>query len=75
MSITIEEAKARLAEKFGDSTRLGGKGVPRRKVGIIYFYFWDFHYIFYNFYILIYKNEIYCYLSLLVFQDLRVKII
>lgn len=36
MSITIEEAKARLAEKFGDSTRLGGKGVPRRKVRYIY---------------------------------------
>ena len=32
MSITVEEAKARLAEKFGDSTRMGGKGVPRRKV-------------------------------------------
>ncbi len=49
MSITIEEAKARLAEKFGDSTRLGGKGVPRRKVRIINFYFWNYQYIFFNF--------------------------
>jgi len=32
MSISIEEARARLAEKFGDSTRVGGKGVARRKV-------------------------------------------
>jgi len=34
MSITIEEARAKLAEKFGDSTRVGGKGVARRKVKI-----------------------------------------
>ena len=46
MSITIEEAKARLAEKFGDSTRLGGKGVPRRKVRYINFNFWDYLYYF-----------------------------
>jgi hypothetical protein len=32
MSISLEEARARLAEKFGDSTRVGGKGVARRKV-------------------------------------------
>jgi hypothetical protein len=34
MSISVEEARARLAEKFGDSTRVGGKGVARRKVKI-----------------------------------------
>jgi hypothetical protein len=34
MSLSIEEARARLAEKFGDSTRVGGKGVARRKVYI-----------------------------------------
>lgn len=27
----ILEARAKLAEKFGDSTRLGGKGTQRRK--------------------------------------------
>ena len=32
MSISVEEARAKLAEKFGDSTRVGGKGVARRKV-------------------------------------------
>ena len=32
MDITVEEARARMAEKFGDSTRIGGKGVARRKV-------------------------------------------
>ena len=32
MSVSVEEAGARLAEKFGDSTRVGGKGVARRKV-------------------------------------------
>ena len=32
MSVSLEEARARLAEKFGDSTRVGGKGVARRKV-------------------------------------------
>ena len=32
MSISVEEARAKMAEKFGDSTRMGGKGVPRRKV-------------------------------------------
>ena len=29
------EARAKLAEKFGDSTRIGGKGVARRKVFLI----------------------------------------
>ena len=29
---TVLEARAKLAEKFGDSTRIGGKGVARRKV-------------------------------------------
>ena len=28
----LQEAKNKLAEKFGDSTRIGGKGVARRKV-------------------------------------------
>jgi hypothetical protein len=32
MSISVEEARAKLALKFGDSTRVGGKGVARRKV-------------------------------------------
>jgi len=32
MGISIEEARVKLAEKFGDSTRVGGKGVARRKV-------------------------------------------
>ena len=36
MSVSVEEARARLAEKFGDSTRVGGKGVARRKVTLIY---------------------------------------
>ena len=35
MSVSLEEARARLAEKFGDSTRVGGKGVARRKVSYI----------------------------------------
>ena len=35
MSISVEEARAKLAEKFGDSTRVGGKGVARRKVFLI----------------------------------------
>ncbi len=29
---TVLEARAQLAEKFGDSTRIVGKGVGRRKV-------------------------------------------
>jgi hypothetical protein len=28
----VIEARAKLAEKFGESTRIGGKGVARRKV-------------------------------------------
>ena len=32
MTVSIDEARAKLAEKFGDSTRVGGKGVARRKV-------------------------------------------
>ena len=32
MDTQILEARAKLAEKFGDSTRMGGKGTPRRKV-------------------------------------------
>ena len=28
----VQEARKKLAEKFGDSTRIGGKGVARRKV-------------------------------------------
>ena len=28
----VWEARAKLAEKFGDSTRIGGKGSARRKV-------------------------------------------
>jgi hypothetical protein len=32
----VQEARLKLAEKFGDSTRVGGKGVPRRKVMFLY---------------------------------------
>ena len=32
MEQQILDARAKLAEKFGDSTRMGGKGTPRRKV-------------------------------------------
>ena len=28
----VQDARLKLAEKFGDSTRIGGKGVARRKV-------------------------------------------
>jgi hypothetical protein len=28
----VQDARQKLAEKFGDSTRIGGKGVARRKV-------------------------------------------
>lgn len=28
----VQEARLKLADKFGESTRIGGKGVARRKV-------------------------------------------
>ncbi len=31
----VFEARMKLADKFGDSTRIGGKGVARRKVRLI----------------------------------------
>ena len=31
----VFEARAKLSEKFGNSTRIGGKGSERRKVSLI----------------------------------------
>lgn len=31
----VQEARQKLAEKFGDATRVGGKGVARRKVPLL----------------------------------------
>ena len=32
----VQQARAKLAEKFGDSTKLGGKGSQRRKVKVVH---------------------------------------
>ena len=32
----VQQARAKLAEKFGDSTKLGGKGSQKRKVKVVH---------------------------------------
>lgn len=36
MDKEIQEARAKLAEKFGDSTRMGGKGTARKKQKVVH---------------------------------------